>query len=74
MFRTAAFSTESKDPPRLMLTTAWLFVLPILEATQFRPLTTSEVLPDPSQSRTRTGTIVAKFATPYVVPAADDAT
>ncbi len=62
---TAESSAEESEPPRLMLATAgftWLLV------TQSTPAMTPALLPDPSQPRTRTGKILARLATPCVVP------
>ena len=62
-FTTAVSSAEEMPPPRLMLATAgepapWLLV------TQSTPAMTPELVPEPWQSRTRTGRIVTCLATP----------
>ena len=48
-----------------MLATAGLAAL---LATQSMPAMTPELVPEPAQSSTRTGTSVTAFATPYVEP------
>ena len=64
----AVSSVGLETPPRLRLATAgapapWWAVI------QSIPVRRSESVPLPSQPRMRTGTMVAPFATPYVLPA-----
>ena len=68
---TASSVACEAPPPRLMLATAGATAL---AATQSMPATTPEFVPEPLQPRTRTGTTVARLATPYVVPATVPAT
>ena len=70
--RTASSTAADVPPPRLMLITAG--VVPWSVIAQSIPAITPDTEPIPEQSRTRTGTTVAFFATPYTVPAARAAT
>lgn len=60
---TAKSSAAERGPPRLMLATAGT-PLWWCEIIQSMPAITSEVLPEPLQPSTRTGTIIADGATP----------
>ena len=59
----AASSVALTPPPRLILITA-LDPVVYCRITQLTPLTTSEIYPEPKQSRTRTGTSETPLATP----------
>lgn len=61
---TAASKAALAPPPRLMLTTAGPEVEVCCCTTQSSPAMTPEIVPEPAQLRTRTGTIVAFLATP----------
>ena len=70
---TARSRAEEYSPPRLMFTTpgtssGWFATI------QSRAAATPAEVPEPSQLRTRTGTIVAALATPQRVPASVPAT
>ena len=58
---TASSVAVEAPPPRLMLATAGRGAL---RATQSMPAMTPELVPEPSQPRTRTGTRVTPLATP----------
>ena len=61
----AVSSELEAPPPRLMFATAGLTWFCV---TQSMPATTPDVVPEPVQSRTRTGWRVTFLAMPYVVP------
>ena len=62
-FSTAASRVELAPPPRLRLTTAGEPAA-LFRATKSRPETTEDKKPEPLQSSTRTGTMLAALATP----------
>lgn len=71
MFATAVSMELLAPPPRLMFATAGFTAL---AATQSIPASTPDQVPEPAQSRTRTGMTFALLATPHVVPATVPAT
>ena len=74
-FSTASFSETDFVPPMLKLRTACVFGFGFTgERIQSRAAITLDTCPLPLQSIMRTGTTVAFFATPYLLPAAVVAT
>src|SRR5262249_52125050 len=61
---TSVSSAVDGEPPRLMFTTAGDVDCEWFCSTHSRPARIVEIVPLPEQSRTRTGTSVADFATP----------
>ena len=65
---TALFSDALTAAPTLRFATAGTPAVWFVIA-QFKPEMSPATVPEPAQSRTRTGTMDADFATPYFVPA-----